>query len=103
MLVVHRSSIMSRAWRIFRDTYRYRGAGKGIPFASIGRPAFAWAPREAWRQVRGSPHRRHTGRREGRSRRIDPRPARRARVDREPPPGRSHRAVLTAELRQVRA
>jgi hypothetical protein len=47
-----RSSLMTRAWRIFRQTYRYQGRGKGIPFASIGRKAFAWALREAWRQVR---------------------------------------------------
>jgi hypothetical protein len=34
---------MSRAWRIFADTYRYIGSGKGIPFASIGRKAVAWS------------------------------------------------------------
>jgi hypothetical protein len=29
-----------------------QGRGQGIPFASIRRKAFAWALREAWRQVR---------------------------------------------------
>src|SRR5829696_5023055 len=50
--VMNLSHLMSRAWRIFGITYRYQGRGKGIPFASIGRKAFAWALREAWRQVR---------------------------------------------------
>ena len=43
-----KSAIMSRAWAIFRERYNY----PAIPFRSIGRPCFAWALCEAWREAR---------------------------------------------------
>lgn len=45
-----RSAIMHQAWTIFRSTYHY----PAVPFRSIGRPCFAWALREAWRQERAA-------------------------------------------------
>ena len=47
-MTANRKQIMSRAWAIFRQTYRY----PAIPFASIGRPCFAWALRMAWREAK---------------------------------------------------
>lgn len=45
---INRKAIMTRAWEIFRATYRY----PSIPFASIGRGCFAWALRKAWAEAR---------------------------------------------------
>ena len=43
-----RSSLMRRAWEIFRQTYRY----PQIKFSDIGRNCFAWALRKAWVEAR---------------------------------------------------
>lgn len=43
-----RSTIMKRAWIIFRATYNH----PAIPFALIGRAAFAWSLRKAWAEHR---------------------------------------------------
>jgi hypothetical protein len=43
-----RRAVMVAAWEIFRQTYKY----PAIPFASIGRPCFAWALKEAHRRAR---------------------------------------------------
>lgn len=42
--------IMTRAWAIFRATYRF----PAVPFKSIGRPCFGWALKEAHREVRAA-------------------------------------------------
>jgi hypothetical protein len=39
---------MSRAWAIFRQTYRY----PQIKFADIGRHCFAWSLKQAWVEAR---------------------------------------------------
>jgi len=39
---------MTRAWAIFRRTYKY----PQIKFADIGRRCFAWALRQAWVEAR---------------------------------------------------
>jgi hypothetical protein len=45
---INRSAVMSRAWAIFRQTYKY----PQIKFSDIGRPCFAWALRQAWVEAR---------------------------------------------------
>jgi carotenoid cleavage dioxygenase-like enzyme len=45
---IDRKFVMSRAWAIFRQTYRY----PQIKFSDIGRPCFAWALRQAWVEAR---------------------------------------------------
>jgi hypothetical protein len=45
---IDRKTIMTRAWAIFRETYRY----PQIKFADIGRPCFAWALKQAWVEAR---------------------------------------------------
>jgi hypothetical protein len=45
---IDRTALMSRAWAIFRQTYRY----PQIKFADIGRKCFAWALRQAWVEAR---------------------------------------------------
>ncbi|KRR20391.1 hypothetical protein CQ13_32420 [Bradyrhizobium retamae] len=41
---------MTRAWAIFRQTYRY----PEIKFSDIGRKCFAWALRQAWIEARAA-------------------------------------------------
>lgn len=41
---IDRGALMSRAWAIFRETYKY----PQIKFSDIGRKCFAWALRQAW-------------------------------------------------------
>jgi hypothetical protein len=41
---------MTRAWAIFRETYRYQA----IKFTRIGRPCFAWALKKAWAEARAA-------------------------------------------------
>ena len=48
MSTTDRKAVMTRAWVIFRQTYNY----PAVRFRSIGRPCFAWALKEAWRQAR---------------------------------------------------
>ena len=43
-MAINRTALMTRAWAIFRQTYRY----PQIKFADIGRKCFAWALRQAW-------------------------------------------------------
>lgn len=43
-----RAAIMSRAWVIFRETYKY----PAIKFSSIGRHCFGWALKQAWFEAR---------------------------------------------------
>jgi hypothetical protein len=45
-------TVMARAWAIFRQHYGYKGAGKGLRFAQIGRPGFIWSLRMAWAELR---------------------------------------------------
>ena len=45
---IDRAALMSRAWAIFRQTYRY----PEIKFSDIGRNCFAWALRQAWVEAR---------------------------------------------------
>ena len=45
---VDRSALMSRAWAIFRETYKY----PQIKFSDIGRKCFAWALKQAWMEAR---------------------------------------------------
>jgi hypothetical protein len=45
---MRKAAVMTRAWEIFRRTYRY----PQIKFASIGRDCFAWALRQAWAEAR---------------------------------------------------
>ena len=45
---IDRRAVMTRAWAIFRHTYRY----PQIKFADIGRKCFAWALRQAWVEAR---------------------------------------------------
>jgi hypothetical protein len=45
---INRSALMTRAWAIFRQTYRY----PQIKFSDIGRKCFAWALRQAWIEAR---------------------------------------------------
>ena len=45
---INRAPLMTRAWAIFRQTYRY----PQIKFADIGRKCFAWALRQAWVEAR---------------------------------------------------
>jgi hypothetical protein len=46
--MVNKSNVMTRAWAIFRQTYRY----PQIKFSDIGRKCFAWALRQAWVEAR---------------------------------------------------
>ena len=48
MSKINRSVLMSRAWAIFRQTYRY----PQIKFADIGRHCFAWSLKQAWVEAR---------------------------------------------------
>lgn len=43
-----RAAIMSRAWAIFRETYKY----PAIKFSSIGWKCFGWALKQAWFEAR---------------------------------------------------
>jgi hypothetical protein len=45
---INRAALMTRAWAIFRQTYRY----PQIKFSDIGRKCFAWALRQAWIEAR---------------------------------------------------
>jgi hypothetical protein len=45
---IDRKVLMSRAWAIFRETYKY----PRIRFSDIGRDCFAWALRQAWIEAR---------------------------------------------------
>jgi hypothetical protein len=45
---IDRRFVMSRAWEIFRRTYRY----PQIKFSDIGRKCFGWALRQAWIEAR---------------------------------------------------
>jgi hypothetical protein len=45
---INRAALMTRAWAIFRQTYRY----PQIKFSDIGRKCFAWALRQAWVEAR---------------------------------------------------
>jgi hypothetical protein len=45
---IDRSALMSRAWAIFRQTYKY----PQIKFSDIGRKCFAWALKQAWMEAR---------------------------------------------------
>jgi hypothetical protein len=45
---IGRKAVMTRAWEIFRETYRY----PQIKFSDIGRPCFAWALKQAWAEAR---------------------------------------------------
>jgi hypothetical protein len=45
---IDRKFVMTRAWAIFRQTYRY----PQIKFSDIGRKCFAWALRQAWVEAR---------------------------------------------------
>jgi hypothetical protein len=47
-MVINRTALMTRAWAIFRQTYRY----PQIKFSDIGRNCFAWALRQAWVEAR---------------------------------------------------
>jgi hypothetical protein len=48
---MYRSTIMKRAWTLFRSRYRYTGKG-GIPFKAIGRACFASCLKAAWQEAR---------------------------------------------------
>jgi hypothetical protein len=45
---IDRSALMTRAWEIFRRTYKY----PQIKFSDIGRKCFAWALKQAWVEAR---------------------------------------------------
>jgi hypothetical protein len=45
---INRAALMTRAWVIFRQTYRF----PQIKFSDIGRKCFAWALRQAWVDAR---------------------------------------------------
>jgi hypothetical protein len=45
---IDRSALMSRAWAIFREAYKY----PQIKFSDIGRKCFAWALKQAWIEAR---------------------------------------------------
>jgi hypothetical protein len=45
---IDRKVLMSRAWAIFRETYKF----PQIKFSDIGRKCFAWALRQAWVEAR---------------------------------------------------
>jgi hypothetical protein len=45
---IDRKALMTRAWAIFRQTYKY----PQIKFSDIGRKCFAWALRQAWVEAR---------------------------------------------------
>jgi carotenoid cleavage dioxygenase-like enzyme len=45
---VDRKFVMTRAWAIFRQIYKY----PQIKFSDIGRRCFAWALRQAWVEAR---------------------------------------------------
>lgn len=46
------TSVMARAWSLFRSRYGYKRAGVGIPFRSIGRACFTSCLKAAWAEVR---------------------------------------------------
>src|ERR1700722_9194397 len=45
---IDRGALMSRAWAIFRETYKY----PQIMFSDIGPKCFAWALKQAWVEAR---------------------------------------------------
>jgi hypothetical protein len=45
---IARKGVMTRAWAIFRQTYRY----PQIKFSDIGRKCFGWALKQAWIEAR---------------------------------------------------
>jgi hypothetical protein len=47
---IDRAALMTRAWAIFRQTYRY----PQIKFSDIGRKCFAWALRQAWIEAKAA-------------------------------------------------
>src|SRR5690349_6514117 len=49
-MAINRTAIMTRAWAIFRETYKY----PQIKFSDIGRKCFAWALRQAWVEARAA-------------------------------------------------
>jgi hypothetical protein len=48
MLKIDRAALMTRAWAIFRQTYKF----PQIKFSDIGRKCFGWALRQAWVEAR---------------------------------------------------
>jgi hypothetical protein len=49
-MAINRTAIMTRAWAIFRETYKY----PQIKFSDIGRKCFAWALRQAWVEAKAA-------------------------------------------------
>lgn len=47
---INRKEIMTRAWAIFRRTYKF----PAIKFSDIGRACFGWALRQAWIEARAA-------------------------------------------------
>jgi hypothetical protein len=47
---INRAALMTRAWAIFRLTYRY----PQIKFSDIGRKCFAWALKQAWIEAKAT-------------------------------------------------
>lgn len=45
---IDRKALISRAWAIFRQTYKF----PQIKFSAIGRDCFAWALKQAWVEAR---------------------------------------------------
>jgi hypothetical protein len=47
---IDRKEVMTRAWAIFRRTYKF----PAIKFSDIGRACFGWALRQAWIEARAA-------------------------------------------------
>jgi hypothetical protein len=47
---IDRKDVMTRAWAIFRRTYKF----PAIKFSDIGRACFGWALRQAWTEARAA-------------------------------------------------
>lgn len=47
---INRKEVMTRAWAIFRRTYKF----PAIKFSDIGRACFGWALRQAWAEIRAA-------------------------------------------------
>lgn len=47
---IDRKEVMTRAWAIFRRTYKF----PQIKFSDIGRACFGWALRQAWIEARAA-------------------------------------------------
>jgi hypothetical protein len=45
---IDRAALMTRAWAIFRQSYKF----PQIKFSDIGRNCFAWALKQAWAEAR---------------------------------------------------